>query len=293
MKGLCILILTILTLPANGQTNYRMDIQQIRQQFDRLGDIYPADETVKIESTTIAGVRCHWFTPVNATTSELIIWLHGGSYALGSLHSHQAMTSHFASALRRKILLVEYALAPEHPFPAGRNDAEQVYRHTAAAFPAASIFLLGDSAGGGILVSALHQLTGTPVKQPAGVVLISPWLDLRCENQSYETRRADDPILSKEELKRFADYYAGGKIEAASAGLLAFSAFPPVLILAGSREALYDDSQHFYEHIRPVAPFADMITMEGQTHVWPLTAIHSPATISTLEKISAFMDVHG
>ncbi|NML40815.1 alpha/beta hydrolase [Chitinophaga sp. G-6-1-13] len=293
MKKLYIITLTILTLAANAQTNNRMDIQQIRQQFDQLGDIYPADETVKIESTTIAAVPCHWFTPANATTDEIIILLHGGSYALGSLHSHKAMTSHFAASLRRKILLVEYALAPEHPFPAGRNDAEKVYRHIAAAFPAARIFLLGDSAGGGILVSALHQLTGTPVKQPSGVVLISPWLDLRCENESYETRRADDPILSKEEMKRFAGYYADGQIDAASAGLLTFATFPPVLILTGSREVLYDDSKHFYERIRSVAPFADMITMDGQTHVWPLTAIQSPATISTLEKISAFMDIHG
>ncbi|MGN7821052.1 alpha/beta hydrolase fold domain-containing protein [Chitinophaga sp. 22536] len=293
MKRLCIFLLTLLALPANAQTNHRMDIQQIRQQFDQLGDIYPSDETVKIESTTIAGVRCHWFIPVNATVGELIILLHGGSYALGSLHSHRAMTSHFASTLRRKILLVEYALAPEHPFPAGRNDAEKVYRHIAAAYPATSIFLLGDSAGGGILVSVMHQLSGTPVKQPAGVVLISPWLDLRCENESYETRRANDPILSKEEMKRFADYYAQGRIEAASAGLRTFSTFPPVLILTGSREVLYDDSKHFYDRIRTVAPFADMITFEGQTHVWPLTAIQSPAAISTLEKISAFMDVHG
>lgn len=293
MKTLCFFLLTILTFPANAQTNNRMDIQQIRQQFDQLGDIYPADTTVNIESTVIADVRCHWFTPAHATSNEIIILLHGGSYALGSLHSHKAMTSHFATALRRKILLVEYALAPEHPFPAGRNDAEKVYRYIAAAYPAASIFLLGDSAGGGILVAATHQLSGTPIKQPAGVVLISPWLDLRCENESYETRRADDPILSKEEMKRFADYYAQGKIEAASAGLRPFGTFPPVLIMAGSREVLYDDSKHFYERIRTIAPFADMVTFDGQTHVWPLTAIHSPATISTLEKISAFMDVHG
>lgn len=293
MKKLCFTALTILSLSANGQTNNSMDIQQIRQQFDQLGNIYPANETVKIESTVIADVPCHWFTPPHATTNELIILLHGGSYALGSLHSHKAMTSHFAATLHRKILLVEYALAPEHPFPAGRNDAEKVYRHIAAAYPAARIFLLGDSAGGGILVSALHQLSGTPVKQPVGVVLISPWLDLRCENESYETRRADDPILNKEEMKRYAGYYAQGRIDAASAGLLSFATFPPVLILTGSREVLYDDSRHFYKCIRSAAPFADMIIFDGQTHVWPLTAIQSPATVSTLEKIRAFMDIHG
>lgn len=270
-----------------------MDIQHIRQQFDQLGNIYPADKTVQIESTMLAGVPCHWFTPAHTMDNELIILLHGGSYALGSLQSHKAMTSHFATALRRKILLVEYALAPEHPFPAGRNDAEKVYRLITAAFPAVKIFLLGDSAGGGILLSALHRLSDTPVRQPAGVVLISPWLDLRCENESYETRAADDPILSKAEMKRFAGYYAPDRPDAASAAQLAFTTFPPVLILTGSREVLYDDSKHFYERIRSVAPFADMITFDGQTHVWPLTNIRSAATISTLEKISAFMDIHG
>lgn len=293
MKKLCFILLAAFRLQTYAQTHNDMDIQHIRQHFDQLGNIYPADKTVEVQSTTLAGVPCHWFTPAHAMDNELIILLHGGSYALGSLQSHKAMTSRFATALRRKILLVEYALAPEHPFPAGRNDAEKVYRLIAAAFPTVRIFLLGDSAGGGILLSALHELSGTPVRPPVGVVLISPWLDLRCENESYETRSADDPIMTKAELKQFAGYYAQGQLNAASAAQLTFTTFPPVLILTGSREVLYDDSRHFYEYIRTVAPFADMITFDGQTHVWPLTSIQSPATISTLEKISAFMDIHG
>jgi epsilon-lactone hydrolase len=73
-----------------------------RASFDKLGNIYPVDGTVKITSEAIAGVTCYWFVPRTFDEHKMIIFLHGGLFGLGSIQSHRPMVSHFASALFTK-----------------------------------------------------------------------------------------------------------------------------------------------------------------------------------------------
>ncbi|WP_161964224.1 alpha/beta hydrolase fold domain-containing protein [Chitinophaga flava] len=263
-------------------------IQETRKFFDQLGNIYPPNETVTITNELIDNVPCYWFTPPTIDSRDIILFLHGGSYALGSFQSHKAMITHFAASLKRKILFVEYALAPEHPFPQGRNDATSVYTAIAAAHPDVNLFLIGDSAGGGILLSSLYDIYNNHVKTPAGIVLISAWLDLSCENESYHTRK--DPILTQEEMKKYAGYYGQDRIREADPSQLIFKQLPPVLIMVGTQEVLFDDSFSFYEKASKIQPQTNLMVFENQTHVWMLTDIHSVAAINALENIKIFVE---
>src|ERR1700745_3690981 len=98
---------------------------------------------------------------------------------------------------------------------------------------------------------------------PSGIVLLSPWLYLRGNTESYETRQKLDPILSKEKLMEYAGYYAGDRWNDEDPGQFTFRSFPPLLILVGSNEILFDDSKLFFEKIKQLQPDTEMKEFEN------------------------------
>src|SRR5450432_2717982 len=99
-----------------------------RAAFNGLGHIYPADGSVEISTESIEGVSCYWFVPNRFDKNKIVIYLHGGMFVLGSIEGYKAMISHFASAFSARILFIEYALAPEKPFPNAAKEILKVYR---------------------------------------------------------------------------------------------------------------------------------------------------------------------
>jgi acetyl esterase/lipase len=257
-------------------------IKNRRDAFDQLGNLYPAAEQVNIEKVHIEDVTCYWFTPSQIETDTVIVHLHGGAFVVGSIQSHKAMISHFASAFKAKILFVEYSLAPEQPFPAAVNELLKVYNH----LKASKVVLMGDSAGAGIVTSFIAALTG---KQPAGVIMLSPWLNLACDNASYESNQQTDPILSKEYLYNSALLYTGAHMNKANPDNITFKEFPPVLAMVGSGEVLLDDSRNFIEEIKEVQDHAILSIYEKQNHVWPLSNISSEASQQAIEEMKTFI----
>src|ERR1700761_4886788 len=98
------------------------DITARRERFNQLGSIYPKQASVTTEHVTINGVNCYWLTPENPQPNKIIVHLHGGAFAVGSIQSHGSMLTHFAHKLQTRILFVDYALAPELPYPNALND---------------------------------------------------------------------------------------------------------------------------------------------------------------------------
>src|ERR1035437_2434888 len=109
--------------------NLSNEIENYRAQFNQLGKIYPPLTNVKIEHEYIADISCYWFIPQNLQSDKIILYLHGGGFITGSIESHKAMVSHLADGFNTRILFVEYALAPEKPYPSGINDVLKVYKH--------------------------------------------------------------------------------------------------------------------------------------------------------------------
>jgi monoterpene epsilon-lactone hydrolase len=260
-----------------------------RAGFDNLGNIYPADGNVKISSESIEVVNCHWFVPDNFDKNKIVIYLHGGMFVLGTIAGYKAMVSHFASAFSTRILFVEYALAPEKPFPNGINDILKVYREIIRKYPDAKITLMGDSAGGTLSATLIKMASEEKLQMPSGVALISPWIYLRGNTESYETRKNLDPILTKDKLMEYAGYYAGNNWNEADPGQFIFSNFPPLLILVGSNEILFDDSKLFYEKIKLLQPDTQMKEFENQVHGWPLIDINSDAAKDAMTRIDKFI----
>ena len=264
-------------------------VNKDRAVFDGLGNIYPADGSVEISAESIEGVNCYWFVPDRFDKNKIVIYLHGGMFVLGSIEGYKAMISHFASAFSTKILFIEYALAPEKPFPNAVDGILKVYRELVHRYPDTKITVMGDSAGGGLSATLIKMASDEKLPMPSGVVLISPWVYLRGNTESYETRKKMDPILTKDKLMEYADYYAANHWDKADPGQFTFDSFPPLLILVGSNEILFDDSKLFYKKIKLLQPDIQMKEYENQVHGFPLIDIHSDASKDALTMIEKFI----
>jgi acetyl esterase/lipase len=273
----------------NNMESVLSNVNADRAVFNSLGNIYPADSSVEISTEQIEGVTCYWFVPSSFDENKIVIYLHGGMFVLGSIETYRAMISHFASAFSAKILFVEYALAPEKPFPNGINDVLKVYRQIIRRYPDAKITLMGDSAGGALAATLIKMASEEKLQMPSGVALLSPWVYLRGNNESYETRKKLDSILTKDKLMEYAGYYVANNWNEADPGQFTFNSFPPLLILVGSNEILFDDSKLFYEKIKLVQPDTQMKEYENQVHGWPLIDIRSDASKEALTSLEKFI----
>ena len=285
-----IILLISTTMKAQTITESTMDrVTNNRAFFETLGKIYPASPTVKISETEISNVTCYWFEPQRSHTENIAVYVHGGSFAYGSIGSYQAMVSHIAERTKTKVLFIEYSLAPEYPFPIAINEIVNVYKALLRTNPKSKITFIGDSAGGGLTVSSIHDMNENKLKLPSAILLISPWINLKCNTDSYKTRQHLDPILTKQNLLEYAQYYMGNNESLADPSELLFSSFPPTLLLVGTNEVLYDDAKNFYDYIKPIQNQTTFKVYQNQPHVWLLTDIASAVSQATLQDISDFV----
>lgn len=262
-----------------------------REDFDiRLGNLYEPHADVEIYTENMNGITTHWFLPRKRKDNAVAVYLHGGGYIMGSIESHRNMLTHFAANLEMRVLFVEYRLAPEFPYPSGVNDAVTVYEYLLQQTHIEDIFLIGDSAGGGLAVAAVRTIQEKGLQLPKAVVLLSPWIYLEADAPSYKMNRDSDPIISQERVKRYAEMYRGKQsIEEVTHDDFSLTAFPPVLILVGAGEVLLDDCRNFHASISSMQPNSILSIHNNALHVWPLADIHSFNAKYALSEMKALL----
>jgi epsilon-lactone hydrolase len=262
-----------------------------RISFEKLGDVYEKSKNVTINREIIQNANCYWFKPEKEiNTNKLLIYLHGGCFVLGSVKSHQSLVSHLSEHLALPILFIEYGLAPEKPFPSAIDDIENVYKQALSEYHDYKIIFMGDSAGAGLAISVLSRLTKKGIKLPANLVMLSPWIDLTCQNNSFIENKDHDPILTKKALQNYTSMYVGNaKLSDANPIESIKGRFPPTLILVGSGEILLDDSKSIYNKIADHQKKAKLTIYENQNHVWMLENVHSEESKKTIREIKEFI----
>ncbi|HEY5747395.1 MAG TPA: alpha/beta hydrolase [Chryseolinea sp.] len=271
------------------------NLKEERKEFESLGHIYPVQTGVSIKHEVIAGVSGYWFTPVHVGGNEVVIFLHGGGYIYGSIESHRAMVSHIARAIERKILLVDYSLAPEHPFPAALNETVAVIQELVRTLPDFQFSIMGDSAGGNLAMSTALKLKSLNVQPALYHVLISPWVNMETVYPSYTKNEKLDPIITKDFVEYAAGLYAAGhdlKDPLISPVHGDFKGIAPTLILVGAHEVLTDDSVFLYQALENAGVASELKMYDGADHVWPLVDIHSEHSVEALDEIIDFITVH-
>lgn len=245
-----------------------------------------------LERTVIEGIQAHWIsTPTVHRDDHVIIYLHGGCYVSGHSETYITIPIQLSHKSKMKVLVVDYSLAPEAPFPKGLNDVVRVYNYLCNnGYSPNNIGIIGDSAGGGLALAMLLRLKETNSELPAAIGLLSPWGDLNLNGDTMTTLAGVDPILSKEQLSAFAKLYV--QKEDANHHLVSpvygdYKGFPPMMIITGSREILLSDTIRIAQNAIKNQVEISLEIYEGLWHVFCADP-SLPESNDALEKLASF-----
>ena len=273
------------------------DLAEARAGLEAMTAATVVAEGAEFESISAAGVPSEWVNLPNSDPAKVVLYLHGGGYALGSISTHRGLGSRIAEASGCRTLLPDYRLAPETPFPGAVEDATAVYLYLLEqGIEPRNIAIGGDSAGGGLTFATLVNLKDLGHPLPGAAFTLSPWVDLEGLGDSMETRAAEDPMIQKDGLSRFAEFYLGGttdpKTPLAAPLYADLSGLPPMLIQVGTAEVLLDDSIRIEEKVRSAGGSVELQQYEGMILVFQAFAPIVPESVDAIEKIGAFIKSH-
>lgn len=239
------------------------------------------------------GVPGEWLIPAGAGNERVILYLHGGAYNAGSTRSHRALAANIAYAARARALVIDYRLAPEHPYPAALVDAFSAYRWLLEkGIRSEQIAVVGDSAGGGLTIALLVALRERRVLMPAAAVVLSPWTDLSLNGESWQENAQVDYLIHGPKLKEAVRLYlkdASPQMPLASPIYANLQGLPPLFIQVGSEEVLLSDSQRLAENARLSGVDVTLEVWEGMQHVWHFAASFLPEARQAIERIGEFI----
>ncbi|HAM46282.1 MAG TPA: alpha/beta hydrolase, partial [Alphaproteobacteria bacterium] len=207
-----------------------------------------------------------------ADSEHAILYLHGGGYVIGSLVTHRALAGEISRAAKAKVLLVDYRLAPENPYPAAVEDGVAAYKWLLEqGYTAQKTAIAGDSAGGGLTAATLVALRDEGGPLPGAAVCISPWSDLTCSHETYQTRAEADPMIQQPGIADMAGAYLQGadaKSPTASPNYADLTGLPPLLIHVGDAEVLLGDSLDLHEKAKACGVDSTLEVWDEMIHVW-------------------------
>ena len=190
----------------------RPTVQETRANFEQMTALFPVAADIKCEPVNAGGVKAEWVTAPGADAGRAVLYLHGGGYVIGSINTHRDLASRISRAAKARVLLIDYRLAPEHPFPAAVEDSVAAYRWMLAqGLKPARIAVAGDSAGGGLTVATLVAIRDAKLASPGAGVCLSPWTDLEGLGDSMKSKASVDPMVNKEALLEMAKHYLAGQ----------------------------------------------------------------------------------
>ena len=249
------------------------ELAAMREAYEGMAQMFPLGADARLRGGTLADRPAEWYAAEGGGTPDrIVLYLHGGGYAIGSLVTHRHLGVEIARLVGCPVVALDYRLGPEHRFPAALDDALGAYRQLRNEAPQARIALAGDSAGGGLVVATLMAIRDAGLAPPVGAYCMSPWVDLAVTGPNVAAKAAADPLASADLLQLMASRYLGDgdpRTPLASPIYGNLRGLPPLFIQVGSSEVLLDDSIRLAQ----VAGRDDVtVTLEvwpEMIHVWP------------------------
>ena len=135
-------------------------VKDSRKGLELLASLVKLPKEVKIDHINIEGMDAVWISVPESESDKVVLYLHGGGYMQGSHTTHQDLAMRISRAAKVKVLVIDYRLAPEHPFPAAVEDAVNCYKWLIESEKVNPnrIVIAGDSAGGGLTLVTLIKL---------------------------------------------------------------------------------------------------------------------------------------
>lgn len=272
------------------------DVGKFRGELDktsaRLNKI-PAD--IKVERMQIGGMYAEWIIPEGADPDKIVMYIHGGGFISGSCLTHRMHVIKFARLCGAKMLLFDYRLAPEHPFPAAVEDCLSAYGWLLnQGYQPSNIIVMGESAGGTLTLSTLVALKDQGIELPRAAVSISPVTDLTCQADSFRTNFKND-IAPMGSWTVWTGFYIAGNDPHhpwLSPLMADLTGLPPVMIYVGTYEIHLDDARNFAVKAQKSGVEVTLRVCEGMVHAFPLLAPLFPEATQAMDDIGTYIRGH-
>jgi len=247
-------------------------------------------QRMDIAERAVEGMRVYEVRPKAGASRLRIVYLHGGAYLFEITAHHWKLIAEMAERLSAQVTVPIYPLAPEAKAERIIGACMALYRDVLATTAARDLVLMGDSAGGNmaLVLSMTAALDGLP--KPAGLVLISPPVDLSLANPAIHEVEKRDPWLGVPGAEEATRLYAGGidhadwRISPLYGDL---SVLAPALVLTGTRDLLNPDTHVFAARARAAGVPVEVLEEPGLFHVWPL--LDMPEAFRARDRMVAFV----
>ena len=205
---------------------------------------------------------------------RVMLYLHGGGYVAGKVETYANLVSRWAAQLGAEVWLPDYRLAPEHPYPAGLDDAQACYfALLERGVDPSRLVVAGDSAGGGLALALLLRLRDGGHPLPACAVVMSPAGDITCSGEAMEGNDGRDPMLSASQVRLLRGLYAPDadpEDPYVSPVVGDYTGLPPLYLTVDEEECLYDSARVVAERAAEAGVDVTLRTRTAAVHVWPV-----------------------
>ena len=253
----------------------------------------PTVPGVKLDKIKVGDIACEWVMTPDADPDVRFLYLHGGGWVSGSGGNYLPLAAEISRAGKCAVLLPDYRLAPEHPFPAGLDDCVAAHEWIVANGPAGAgaakaTWVGGDSAGGNLTLATLLALKERKLRMPAGGIAISPATDFTLASQALKS--VYDPIISSRTMPEFRERYLrdGDPRQPLASPLFGdYRGLPPLLIQLGEHEMLRDDAIRVTKKARADGVPVTLEIWPGMVHVFQIRGL--PESREAIQRIGRFM----
>ena len=277
--------------PVNDLTAADPDLQALRDAGEQLHGQFEMAAGVTVRPVIAGGVPSLLISP-RPELAPTVLLLHGGGFVMGSSFGYRHLASALAAAGDASVLVPDYRLAPEHPFPAAVEDSVRAYLWMLdSGVPADRIVMAGDSAGGGLVLSVQTTLQRQDLPLPGGSMLLCPAVDLGYEEE-IELPAEPQPAIGIAQLRSFAAAYLAGASphdEVVNALRADLTGYPPMLIQAGTGDVLGKDAHRLVEHATGCGVDVQFELYPVTTHDFHVFWSFLPEAADALEQAGAFV----
>lgn len=238
----------------------------------------------------VGGVTVEVLAPLHGDPPGAILFLHGGAFCVGSPGTHRSITTRLARDSGLSVWVPDYRLAPEHPYPAGLQDALSAYRALREQGIAASrIVIAGDSAGGALALALALTLKDRGEPAAAGLMLLSPVTDPTLQGESMQSRAAAEPMIRRSWLEQALHWYRADPVATPNTPLQAdLRGLPPLFVQVGEDEVLLSDATRLAENAKRQGVHCQLEVYAGLWHVFQLQSSYLASAREAVRRMATF-----
>lgn len=265
-----------------------------RQYMHGMLNLFPAIRGVSYNTTMLGSTPALCATPDDVETERTVLYIHGGGYVHGGVEAYRGLTGRLANQLKAKVYTPAYRQAPDFPFPVPINDVFSAYRALlACGSDPRKLVLVGDSAGGAMVVTMMRKARDAGIALPVAGVAISPWANLTHSGFSATVRDGIDPLCRVAFLNILARTFLAGALPThpdASPVFADVHDLAPILIQIGENEVMLSDAIRLASHLGEARVRTSLEVWPGMFHVWHLLAGTLPEADQALCNAVRFLD---